>query len=371
MKKLISTVLLLSVLLGILSGCSGNGGGSDGVLVLGRTTITEGMYSYYLSTYKARYIKSYGDMSDTEEFWNAEALDGKTNAEVLGEIIYNSIAENVAACEEFRRLGLSLTDAQKKTVDDYLDGMVEELASGSRQKMNEHLAPFGIDLSTLREILLMEKEMEVLYDYLYGKNGTDPVDETDRDKYYRENYVRFQQIYINDVSVIETDKDGKYLTDEEGKYKTRPLTDEEKKAAEEKVAAVKAGLEAGEDFDSLKEKYSDSKDYPRGYYFSPVTSTDYITAIVSKAISMRDDHGEWVYVEEAADKGEFFIKILPLEDAAYADAELSDFFDGYDSIVAEDLFSARMETVASDIVKDEEFFDGVSVAKAVANYYYY
>jgi hypothetical protein len=58
--------------------------------------------------------------------------------------------------------------------------------------------------------------------------------------------------------VYETDKDGKYIQDENFNYKTRPLTEEEKKAAADKIAAVKTGLEAGKDFAGLQKEYSDS-----------------------------------------------------------------------------------------------------------------
>lgn len=215
----------------------------------------------------------------------------------------------------------------------------------------------------------MESKAAAYYRYLYGQNGTEAPTDADRDEYFKESYVCFQQIYINTTELYETDSDGNYIQDTSGNYEKRKLTEAELADAEAKILAVRAGLEAGEDFYELKEKYSDSKDYESGYYFSATTATNYITAVVSAAFSL--EVGEWTYVEGAEENGAFFIKRLELEDGAYKNDGLSDFFEDFDDLLCEEKYSERLEALYGDIECDDEFMDSVSVKAAPANYYYY
>ncbi|MBQ7827842.1 MAG: hypothetical protein IJ386_06205 [Clostridia bacterium] len=365
MKKL-TAFILAAVMIFALAACGGKD--SPAVLTYGETVITEAMYNYYVSTYKGRYIQSYDDISDSEDFWKSE-INGKTGEEIMRELIYGNVAQNLVAAEEFRRAGLSLSADQKTAVDEYIESMTEELAGGSRKTLNGYLSEFGVNVDMLREMLLMEKMAYTYYEYLYGEGGKEAVTDSDRDTYYKENFVRFQQIYINDKVVYETDEDGRFKQDENGDYVTREFTPEERADIDARIAAVKSGLESGEDFDALRKKYSDVTDFEDGYYFSAATSTNYITSIVSAAFAL--DEGEWTLVSAAADQGTFFIKRLPLEDGAYKDEDNSEFFSSMDEDLTTEKYGEKLEALYGDIVKNEEFLGAVSVKDAPANYWYY
>ena len=365
MKKLIS-LLLAAVLMLSVAACGGKD--SPAVLTYGDTVITEAMYNYYVCTYKGRYIQSYDDIKYTEDFWKSE-MGGKTGEQIMNELIYGNVAQNLVAAEEFRRAGLSLSSAQKTAVDDYIESMTEELAGGSRKTLNGYLSEFGVNVDMLREMLLMEKMAYTYYEYLYGEGGKEAVTDADRDSYYKENFVRFQQIYINAKVVYETDSDGRFKQDENGEYITREFTAEERSDIDARIAAVKSGLEAGEDFSTLQKKYSDVTDFEDGYYFSAATSTNYITSIVSAAFALEE--GDWTLVSAAAEQGTFFIKRLPLEDGAYKDEDNSEFFSGMDDDLTSEKYSEKLEALYGDIVKNEEYLDTVSVKDAPANYWYY
>lgn len=365
MKKLVSLFLAAVMLIGCAA-CAG--GSSPAVLTYGETAVTEAMYNYYVCTYKGRYIQAYDDITDSDEFWDSD-IGGKSGEEMMRELIYGNVAQNLVAAEEFRRAGLTLFNEQTEAVDEYIESMVEELAGGSRKTFNGYLSEYGINAEMLREMLIMEKQAYAYYEHLYGEGGSEVIDDADRDKYFNENFVRFQQIYINDRVVYETDEDGKFIQDENGNYVTREFTEDERADIETRIAAVKAGLEAGEDFDTLRGKYSDVTDFEGGYYFSAATSTNYITSIVSAAFAL--DEGEWTYVEAAADQGAFFIKRLPLEEGAYKDEENEEFFTSFDEDLTSELYSQKLEALYGNIVKDEEYLDTVSVRDAVPNYYFY
>lgn len=364
-KRSILTILAAVVFLTSAVSCAKE---SPAVMSCGETVVTEAMYTYYVSTYKGRYIQSYEDIKDSDEFWDSKIGD-KTGEEMIEELIYNNVAQNLVAAEEFRKAGLSLSSDDEKDIENYIDSMIEELASGSRKTLNGHLAEFGVNMDILKEMFTMERAAYLYYEHLYGEGGAEAVSDADRDEYYNENFVRFQQIYINNIDYYETDKDGYYIQDENGEYVKRDLTEEERAEVESRIKAVEDGLAAGEDFSALKEKYSDSKDYKKGYYFSASTATNYLTSVVSAAFELEE--GEWTYVEDAKDQGAFFIKRLPLEAGAYKDEELKDFFGTFDDDLTSELYSARLESLYGNIVKNEEFMDSVSVKDAPVNYYYY
>lgn len=366
MEKIMSTVLAVIILCTVcLTGCAKE---SPAVLTYGETSVTEAMYSYYVSTYKGRYIQAYSDITDSDEFFDSD-MGGKTGEDIMKELVYGNVAQNLVAAEEFRRAGLSLSEDDISSVDSYIESMIDELAEGSRKTFNGYLSEFGVNADMLREMFLMERTAYAYYEYLYGEDGTVKIEDSEKDAYYKENYVRFDQIFINNVLMYETDEDGSFIQDTSGNYVTRELTEEEAKDAADRISSVKTGLESGEDFAALKEEYSDSKDYKRGYYFSAATSTEYITSVVSAALALEE--GEWTYVEAAADRGAFFIKRLPLEKGAYKDEDLSDFFSTFDENLTSEKYSAELEALYGDIVKDDEFLSTVSVKNAPANYYYY
>ncbi len=364
MKKFLSLALSAVVLVGGLTSCAKE---SPAALTYGETVVTEAMYTYYVSTYKGRYIQTFSDISDTEEFWNSD-IGGKTGEEMIEELIYQNVIQNLVAAEEYRKAGLKLSSSEESDIDTYIDSMIEELAGGSRQTLNGNLAEFGVNLDMLREMFRMERRAYLYREYLYGEGGPEAIDDGDRDEYFKNNFVRFRQIFINNINAYEKDKDGYPIQDENGNPKIRDLTDEEKAAADKKISDVRSALEAGEDFEKLQEKYC-AKEDRREYYFSPATSTSYLTSVVSAAFELKE--GEWTYVEAAAEKGAFFIQRIPLADKAYKDEKLTDFFSTFEEDLMTELYDAKLEGLAGDIVKNEKFLDSVSVKDAPANYYYY
>lgn len=368
MKKLISFVLAAVMLLCTLFGCAKTDT-SDVVMRYGETVITESMYKYYVATHKALAMYEYSDVKDNPSFWTTKLPDGQTGEEKLRELIYGRIAQTLVAAEEFRKAGLSLTAEQEQSVDVYIEKMVNNYADGSRKTLNDELSKYGIGYGTLRDILLMEQKMEVYREYLYGENGVLAIDDAAREKYYTENFVRYKQIYINTTYVVKKDEDGFPVQDNSGNYVTRELTEEEKKEAELRVKAVREGLEAGADFDATFKTYSENKDYPRGYYFSPATFSKFDFPIVSKAISLKE--GEWAYIEDMSELGAFFIMRFPLEEGGYKDSELAPFFEGYDEILRTELFDGKMEESFGDIEKNDAYIDSVSVQDSPINYNFY
>ena len=113
--------------------------------------------------------------------------------------------------------------------------------------------------------------------------------------------------------------------------------------------------------------YSENTDYPGGYYFSLTSAGDYIADIVTKAFSLEE--GEWMkYTSDTY--GTFFIKRAALDDGAYSAEANADFFDDFDTSVADDLYNKMITSHFDEISVDEELLNAVSVKDCKANYYY-
>lgn len=331
--------------------------------------INEALYKYFVSTYKGKYLQTYSDLKDTAEFFDGELTGGKTGEEVLSELIYGNISQTLISAAEFDAAGQKLTDDQSSEIDRYIESMTDELASGSRRTLNGYLSEFSINSDMLRDALVLEKKADLYLDYLYGDGGAEALTDDDRETYYEKNYVRFQQVYINNIKVYETDSKGYYIQDENGNYKMRDLTAEESAEAEQKIAAVREALERGDDFSKVQAEYSDSKDYVGGYYFSAESASDYLTSVVSAAFTL--DEGEWTYVDAASPSGAFFIKRLPLDEGGYKTEANADFFENFDEAVKGVKFAEKVESLRSLITVNRDFLDSVTVKDSPANYYYY
>lgn len=370
MKKtgLLRTVAASVCVIAVLFGAS-CAKASPAAMTYKDASISEALYKYYVSTYKARYMQMYSDIKDSDEFWSGELTGGKTGEEVLCELIRGNISQTLISAAEFDAAGQKLTSAQSEEIDSYIDDLTDELASGSRSTLNAYLSEFSINVNMLRESLILEKKAELYIDYLYGNNGAEALTDSDRETYYEENYVRFRQIYINNVKVYETDSNGYYIQDENGNYQMRDLTADEATAAAEKIAAVREALERGDDFTEIQLEYSDSKDYTGGYYFSAASASDYLTSVVSAAFTLDED--EWMYVDAAESSGAFFIKRIALDEGGYKAEDNSDFFEEFDDAVMSEKFAKKVDELREQIVENKEFTDSVTVADSPANYYYY
>ena len=365
MKKIVSLIAALALLL--VTSCSSGGGKT--VMSLGNAKIDEATYAYWMSTYKARYLRTYTDIKDTASYWNEKISDlsEKTNEELVNGLIRDNIRSNLVAMSLYAENGLTMSDSMKDKIDSYIDSLVEELADGSRKTMNANLAEFGINLNILRTVFINEQKSSDLFDYYYGDNGKTPVTDSEREAYYEENYVRFYQINVNDAYAYAEDSDGTYQKNEDGSYKKRSLTDKEKAEKAEKIAQIEKKLSDGADFSGLYEEYSENTDYPGGYYFSLTSAGDYIADIVTKAFSLEE--GEWIkYTSDTY--GTFFIKRAALDDGAYSAEANADFFDDFDASVADDLYNKMITSHFGEISVDEERLNAVSVKDCKANYYY-
>ena len=359
--RIFAALLALGLLFTACGGAPGNP-----VLSLGSTTVSDNVYHYWASTYKGEYLYRYEDVKNTAEYWESELVDGISAAEYFDAVILQSVKYNLVCMKLFDEYGLTITAAQKQSIRDRINDYVTEYADGNKNLLNLALGEYGVNMQMLEQIYIDEAKTTKVYDAVYGKNGRTPLDDEALEKFYKENYVHFQMIFINNMYQYVADENGNPVLDENGYYATEPLDADVKATRDDTVRKVQKRLDAGEAFDALYEEYAEIKDYPGGYYYSSAgTYNDRVYYDLAEAAGALQV-GEVTTVQ--GDYGTCIIQKLDLPDGAWGEKENSDFFDGFRDTVGDALFREFLEGYFDEIVVDADAIAAFSIADVTPNY---
>ncbi len=366
-RKYKSAAALLGLLL--LFSCCLQGCGKDSsapVLTLGDVSISENVYHYWASTYKGDFLYRYEDVENTEDFWNGKLIDGMSAAEYFDAVILENVQYTLVCMQLFDEYGLVISGSEKESIQDLISDYLKEYAQGNRNLLNQALGEYGVNMDLLENIYIDDAKTSKVYEYLYGENGQTPIGDAQLEKYYQENYVHLQMIFINNKYQYKTDSNGKYITDEKGQAVTEELDADTKAQRDESIRKVREGLESGVSFEELYETYSELKAYENGYYFSKGTTyNDQIYYdIIQKAMDMEPQ-------ETAVVEGEYgtcIIQKLELDQGAWEDKENSDFFDGFKDTVGDTVFREFLREHFDDIEVDADAIASYSIRTVTPNY---
>ncbi len=230
---------------------------------------------------------------------------GTTLADLLEDVTYKA-AQNSLICEYLHDTvyGLSLSDEQKKAIDEQMDSLASK--AGSKQKLEEQLSAYSADSKTMRRYLELTVKQAALYSYFYGEGGVYAVSEDAIRESFKENYHIVTHIYFDLSSKLKEDGTSVSLTEEEVTEK-RALADE-----------VYNRILAGEDFYTLKAVYSEddyeSEYYPNGFFVTG--DTTFPTEFTMAAIEM--EVGEYrLTVSDEKASGIHILYKLPMDDSLY------------------------------------------------------
>ncbi len=357
-------ILFSALLILPLAGCGTDTPEEEAPVALSfeESKITTNMYRYWLSSYKGRFLYTFSDMTDTDEFWDSVLYDDVTAEQYLNDLVLENTKRSLLCMGLFDRYGLSMPQTMLDDIDAYIDDLVTEYADGDRDAFNTVLAEYGIDLDQLRDIYIAEDKAMVLFEHLYAKGGPRTITEEGLDAYYRENYVRIRHIYVNTGYVQLTNEAGFPQYDSSGNALTRPLTEEELAKKQETIDKIDEALAAGKEFSEVYEEFSEDKYYVNGYYLTK--DTPFISEVVTASFEL--EIGEWVCVK--SDYGTHYIKRLQLEDNAYNESTNSDFFSNYADTVADADFYAYLTSLLDEITVNMEEISRYSVRDAAVNY---
>ncbi len=360
MKKTIRVIaLLLALLLSLpLLSCAGCARDeSPAVMEYEGLRLTEGVYRYWLSCYRAQFAH----------------LESTEPAARLHEIADTNIRKSLIAAALFDGMGLRLDTLARNQINAAMESMVAD--AGSRESFDETAASFGTSYEAIRSAITYEQKAQALYQYLFGENGQYTIAEEDVEAYYQANYRRVRVLTVLYITYL-TDDDGERIFDEKTQsYRYIPMTGEALAAQEARAEAVRTGIaldltEAG--FQALMKTYNDDKQeegvYPNGYYFTK--DGDYRTYIEEiPAAAMTLSPGE--VTEVRSEYGVHFIYALENDKGAYAAKENADFFEDFDETLRMKLYQEYIAACLPEVTVFRDTLDTVIYTEVPPNYALY
>ncbi len=363
MKKLFSKTLIFMLAAALLLSSALVSCGEKEAIAMqyGDETVTEGMYRYWLASYKGILSQSYSLYEDTASFWNTVVLDGKTVEEYYFETVMTNIKMTLVCMKLFDDYKLKMPNSTLESFDAYIEDLITELCDGNEKKFDYQLEKLGIDRKTLKNIYINEEKVQMVREYLYGDDAATPLTREQTDDYYEGVYARILHIYINDKYTFEKDENGYTKYDSNGKPIKVKFSEDELKKKNETIAKIDAGLENGEDFSKLYETYSEDREYDNGYYLTQ--SVDFVDEVVTATWGL--EVGEWKKVE--SDVGVHYVLRLELEDEGYAKAANSDFFETFNDNVVQYYFNKTISALTADIIVEQSIIDKYNLRESPTN----
>ncbi len=358
-KKTSKLISAAAASLLLLTSCAS----SEAVFTYKDNSISENEFTYYLATYKARFLQSYSDFKDTSAFYSSTLGDSGMTAE---EYLFDAVVHNVKMsliCDTIaEEKGITVSNSTVQVIDEYLTDFVTEYSGGSKAQFNQALSAYGVNYNMLRNIYLRDERGSALYTALYGSNGEIGITDTARSEYLNENYVRVRHIYVNNKYDYVLDDDGYVVTSSDGSYQKRTLTADEQAEKDAVVAKIDTALSNGDDFETVYTTYSEDQNYENGYYLT--RDIDFVDEVVGSAFNL--EIGSYVKVE--SDVGTHYIMRLEMDASPWNEDANSDFFPNYDTLVGQSLFTKYIEAYIDDVEVNEDILSGFSVEESPTNY---
>ena len=364
MKRIAILLAVVLVLPCLLFSCSGEK--YETVMEYNGVKLTENMYYYWMSTFKRNILSSYSDAKDDASFWQAKYDENQTVEEYFTEIINQRIMNYLIAQSIFREQKLTLSSDEKKAIKNDIKEKIEYY--GSRGELNEELKNLMLNIDSLETIYTWEKRHDAVYDYFYGKNGTETVSDSQIIDYYEKNYSRIKYIVFY-TTKIKTDDKGNYVYDSDGQLVTEEMTEEELAATKKKIEECNEKLNNGASFDDRIKEYSDYnkiKEYPNGFYVSANEISTWGSGIVSGAVTAKP--GDVFRVdEEAAVYLVLKCELTPFDSLSDTD---SDQLKNLASYATTGLYREKFSALSEKVKVSGEILSKYRLSEIKANPYY-
>lgn len=218
--------LALSCALAIaLVGCSSED--TSWVMQYGEEKVPAGIYLYNMI---GAYSDAGGMVEDTEKEILSQQVDGQDASAWIVQKAQQYTREYIAAEEKFTELGLSLSEEQQNYIIQMTDYQWQYLGDAYTEN--------GIAKSSMQKTLENSMKQSVIFESIYGKEGTEPVPEADLLAKYQEDYTRSQYIAISK-------KTGK----------GEPVTEEELEKSRNEIQGYYDRAVKGENFEDIILEY--------------------------------------------------------------------------------------------------------------------
>ena len=240
--------------------------GAETVLTVNGDAVTADEYSGYMLYNKQYYASMYAQMGLTD-LWSNEDMAKSLGASMPEAAEQQAIYARVVM-QKFNELGLKLSYNEQKEMASVRRNSI---ANTTKDAYLNQIAQFGFSDQTYQNFMYISQCYQALNDYYFGENGVNTPSDEDIQKYYEDNYITAKHILITTVDPAsgETKR-----TDEEAKKEAQSILDR---------------INAGEDFDTLMNQYSEDtglSNNPNGYTF---TEGQMVTEFYDGAKALAED----------------------------------------------------------------------------------
>ena len=238
----------------VLSACTGKGG--DYVGKVGNEKITKSEFEFYLASVKAQ---MQGTELTSDEDWATKEIEGKKAIDIAKERAFNTAVDNLSYIQVAEKLGLDMTDDEKKLTESYKEYLIN--STGGEDSYKKFLEEKGI---TDEFIDMMCRSLGYNEKLIDKVESDSPVTDEELTDYMMKHYRRAKHILI--------------MTIDQG---TGAALDDEKKAEAKKTAEdILKRAQSGENFEALIDEFNQDpgmKSNPDGYVFTDGTMVQEFT----------------------------------------------------------------------------------------------
>ena len=222
--------------------------GAETVLTVNGDAVAADEYSGYMLYNMQYYASMYAQMGLTD-LWSNKDMAKSLGASMPEAAEQQAIYARVVM-QKFNELGLKLSYNEQKEMASVRRNSI---ANTTKDAYLNQIAQFGFSDQTYQNFMYISQCYQALNDYYFGENGVNTPSDEDIQKYYEDNYITAKHILITTVDPAsgETKR-----TDEEAKKEAQSILDR---------------INAGEDFDTLMNQYSEDtglSNNPNGYAFT-------------------------------------------------------------------------------------------------------
>ena len=240
--------------------------GAETVLTVNGDAVAADEYSGYMLYNMQYYASMYAQMGLTD-LWSNKDMAKSLGASMPEAAEQQAIYARVVM-QKFNELGLKLRYNEQKEMASVRRNSI---ANTTKDAYLNQIAQFGFSDQTYQNFMYISQCYQALNDYYFGENGVNTPSDEDIQKYYEDNYITAKHILITTVDPAsgETKR-----TDEEAKKEAQSILDR---------------INAGEDFDTLMNQYSEDtglSNNPNGYTF---TEGQMVTEFYDGAKALAED----------------------------------------------------------------------------------
>ncbi len=423
-KRIVSVIAILLAALFLLAGCANHG---KTLIKVGGEKISVNVYKLYLSRMRGSLAEG-GHNVESDKFWNSYITMDQTVAEFYTEQVLEGLKQIAAALYLYDELDLKLSKDVEDDIDEWIDTLIEEVGNGSKSRLNSILAPYGANVTVLKDAALIEAKVAQLKEHLYGENG-ELISSQAKEEFYQMTYVRGYQMMIsktyykhkkdgdgrsvyfqkdgksiaydkvNGFATEETDTNGDtvyrlkkedgsfdeiaydkengqlvYILDDNGEYISVEYSSAELKERYETLEAIAEDCKdnPGRYLEYAK-KWSDNSEFdakyaPNGIYFS---SEAYVTDVMFGSMSsalQELEEGELVILD--SEYGYYLLMRVPLDEGAWQKEENSYWFTALTGLCMEYMLQQKTEEYMDEVKIKEKYLQGVDITTVSTNYRY-